>query len=77
MAHSMDDLLVRQVNALVSETADAVCTDIEKFLPWRRISMAFWPGIAPKSKGSPTQHLQAARPREVKRVWSTGRFFVL
>jgi hypothetical protein len=30
MAHSMDDLLVRQVNALVSETADAVCTDIEK-----------------------------------------------
>jgi hypothetical protein len=30
MAHSMDDLLVRQVNALVSETANAVCTDIEK-----------------------------------------------
>ena len=31
MAHSIDDLLVRQVNALVSETADAACTDIEKF----------------------------------------------
>jgi hypothetical protein len=30
MAHSMDDLLVRQVDVLVSETANAVCTDIEK-----------------------------------------------
>ena len=30
MAHSMDDLIVRQVNALVSETAQAVCTDMEK-----------------------------------------------
>jgi hypothetical protein len=30
MAHSMDDLLVHQVSALVSETADAVCTDIDK-----------------------------------------------
>ena len=30
MGHSMDDLLVRQVNALVSETADAACTDTEK-----------------------------------------------
>ena len=30
MGHSMDDLLMRQVNALVSETADAVCTDTEK-----------------------------------------------
>lgn len=30
MAHSMDDLLVRQVDALVSETADAACTDMEK-----------------------------------------------
>jgi hypothetical protein len=39
--------------------------------------MAFWPDIAPKSKGSPQQHLQAARPRELKRVWSTGRSFVL
>jgi len=26
----MDDLLVRQVDVLVSETANAVCTDIEK-----------------------------------------------
>ena len=37
--------------------------------------MAFWPNIAPKSKGSAPQHLQAARPRERKRVWSTGRLF--
>jgi hypothetical protein len=61
MAHSMDDLLVRQVDVLVSEI----------------ISMAFWPEIAPKSKGSPPRHLQAVRPREFKRVWSTGRLFVL
>ena len=26
----MDDLLMRQVTAVVSETADAVCTDTEK-----------------------------------------------
>jgi anti-anti-sigma regulatory factor len=30
MAHSIDDLLVRQVSALVSETADAVCIDMEQ-----------------------------------------------
>ena len=30
MAHSTDDLLVRQVSALVSETADAVCIDMEQ-----------------------------------------------
>jgi hypothetical protein len=30
MAHSVDDLLVRQVSALVSETADAVCIDMEQ-----------------------------------------------
>jgi hypothetical protein len=30
MAHSIDDLLVRQVDVLVSKTANAVCTDIEK-----------------------------------------------
>jgi hypothetical protein len=29
MAHSMDILLVRQVSALVRETADAVCTNGE------------------------------------------------
>ena len=29
MAPSMDDLLVRQVSALVSETADAVCANGE------------------------------------------------
>src|SRR5215211_5296529 len=45
----------------------------KKFLPCRCISMAFWRYIAPKSKGSPPQHLQAAQPRELKRVWSTGR----
>ena len=30
MTHSIDDLLVRQVSALVSETADAVCRDMEQ-----------------------------------------------
>ena len=30
MAHSIDDLLVRQVSALVSETADAVCINMEQ-----------------------------------------------
>ena len=30
MTHSIDDLLVRQVRALVSETADAVCIDMEQ-----------------------------------------------
>jgi len=29
MAPSMDDLLLRQVSALVSQTADAVCTNSE------------------------------------------------
>jgi len=39
----------------------------------------FWLYIALESKGSPTLDLQAAldlqagRPRELKRVWSTGR----
>ena len=30
MAHSIDDLLVRQVSALLSEAADAACTDMEQ-----------------------------------------------
>jgi hypothetical protein len=30
MTHSIDDVLVRQVRALVSETADAVCIDMEQ-----------------------------------------------
>ena len=34
MAHSIDDLLVRQVSALVSETADAYASTWNKFLPW-------------------------------------------
>ena len=32
MAHSMDDLIVRQVNALVSETAQAGAQTWKKFL---------------------------------------------
>ena len=73
MAHSIDDLLVRQVSALVSETADAYASTWNKFLPWNCISMMFSRYIALESKGWPPLDLQASRPREFKRVWSTGR----
>jgi len=65
MEPSMHDLLVRQVSALVSTTADAVCTTGKMFHPWRaqiyevlathcaekqRLAAAFANGAAARAK---------------------------
>jgi hypothetical protein len=64
MQPSTDDLLIRQISALISATADAASTSSEHTpLPpsWRQGYTRPWLHIAPKSKGS-RQHLPEAEP---------------
>ena len=68
MGHSMDDLLVRQVNALVSETTDAVCTDTETIPSMEAHFYGVLARYCAEKQRPPPQHLRAARPLEFKGV---------
>ena len=61
MQPSTDDLLIRQISALISATADAASTSSEHAPSWRQGYTRPWLRIAPKSKGS-QQHLPEAEP---------------
>ena len=52
MQPSTDDLLIRQISALISATADAASTSKEHARSWRRGCTKRWLPIAPKSRGS-------------------------
>ena len=52
MQPSTDDLLIRQISALISATADAASPSKEYVHSWKPGCMKRWLPIAPKSRGS-------------------------
>ena len=61
MQPSTDDLLIRQISALISATADAASTSSEHAPFMEARLYRPWLHIAPKSKGS-QRHLPEAAP---------------